>query len=71
MKKLYFKHTLYVRKENSKWLLGTLQYDFTAIEQGNFNGIDDLTDTIVGLVKHSSHDSIKSLLLVNSQELDT
>ena len=71
MKKLYLKYNTYVRKENSKWLLGTQQFDLTVTEQSDFDSIDDLTDAIVGLVKHSSHDSIKALLLVNSHELDT
>jgi hypothetical protein len=66
---LYLKYDLYVRKENGNWLLGIISFDNVNELQG-FEDIDDLADTILGLVDYQSYDSIKQLLLVNSKELD-
>jgi hypothetical protein len=66
---LYLKYDLYVRKENGNWLLGIISFDNVNELQG-FEEIDDLADTILGLVDYQSYDSIKQLLLVNSKELD-
>lgn len=66
---LYLKYDLYVRRENGNWVLGLINFSGTN-ELDGFEDVDDLTDTIIGLVNDLSFDSIKKLLIINSKELD-
>ena len=66
---IYLKYDLYVRRENGKWVLGLINFTGTN-ELDGFEDVDDIADTIVGLVNDLSFDSIKKLLVVNLRELD-